>query len=172
MQVFGLFVINDRIIISHHHHHRSCDWCHKWNSWWTRSQTKDLPGAEIKGQFSVSHGYIGRSVLTCWWTTAICIWLTNESKRHHRIYFGVNDKLARWFAVREKWPALMATWVRWLPQISDVRQQHLRPCLAMLRRLSINIHGDTLLRSACRIEDQQTCGEKKHTQETWSMFRK
>lgn len=110
MQVFGSCVTNDRIIINHHHH-RSCDWCDKWNS----SQTKDLPEAEIKGQFCVSHAYIGRNVLTCWWTTVICIWLPNESKRHHRIYFAVNDKLARWFADGEKWPARVCS-LWWQPE--------------------------------------------------------
>lgn len=162
MQVFGLYVINNGIIINRHHH-RGCDWCDKWKSWRSRSQPKDLPESEIKDKLCISHAHMGRTVLTCWWTTSICIWLANESERHHRISFGMDDELARWFADGEKRPgsfALMATWARWSPQISDVRQQHLRLCLATLRRPPINMCGDTLLRSACRMEDRQTCGKK------------
>lgn len=94
MQVFGLDVINDGIIINHHH--PGCDWCDKWKSWRSRSQPKDLPGTEIKDELCISHAHVGRTALTCWWTTSICIWVANESERHHRISFGMNDELARW----------------------------------------------------------------------------
>lgn len=115
MQVFGLDVINNGIIISHHHnHHCSCDWCDKWNSWRTRSQTKDLPEAEIKGQFCVSHAYIGRSVLTCWWTTTICISQTNPNA----ITVSILAWTINWLVglqTGKKWPARVSS-LWWQPE--------------------------------------------------------
>lgn len=120
----------------------------------------------------VLHAYMSRIVFTFWWTTATCSWLTNYL---NAIILLILAWTIKWLidfqmgggAVRVF--ALIKTSARW-PARSHMYAP--TPASLLFGSAPLAFRQHMCRYTACRINDQQTCGKKTHLKETQSMFRK
>lgn len=125
-------------------------------------------------QYFILHTYVTRTVLTFWWTTAILIWLANYP---NAIILSILAWTINWLVdlqMGKKSPRSgSGLWSR--PQqdgFSDLRCTAPTPASMLFGHAPLAVYQheyDILPRSACRINDQQTCGKKKHQGGTQSM---